>query len=235
MAILQGLLGFVGLVCFVLMIVGLWKPATVLRKVVRPSRGKAFLVYFVAFLIVGSLARLVEERRIATDPAYAQAVRERELAKKKEAKDAEAKRQAMQKAETDKAKEEAAKREVVPKGEEGRPQSQKIGVQSQIVKAVARKYRYFFAIRNHGQTPFEGSVTIELKGRNGTLGRETFTTRQPIAPGLGTSVYFDINTGPPSVHGEYGIMEFSYGVEVAGQIVASGRGLISEKFENLRF
>ena len=110
-------------------------------------------------------------------------------------------------------------------------QRRAVSVTSQIVKAVRGKHRYFFDIRNNDTGVFEGSVTIDLLGRNGTLGRETFTTRQPIAPGLGTSVFFDINTGPVSVHGEYGITAFRYEVRQVGQIVASGGGSISERFE----
>jgi hypothetical protein len=106
-----------------------------------------------------------------------------------------------------------------------------IAVTSQIVKSVGGKHRYFFDIRNGDQTPFAGSVRIDLIGRAGTLGRETFQTRSPIQPGLGTSVYFDINTGPSSVHGEYGITSFQYQVREQGQIVASGGGAISSAFE----
>ena len=108
-----------------------------------------------------------------------------------------------------------------------------IAVTSQIVKAVGGKHRYFFDIRNDDQTPFAGSVRIELIGGAGTLGRETFQTRSPIQPGLGTSVYFDINTGPSSVHGEFGITSFQYQVWEQGRVVASGGGTISSVFEKL--
>ena len=108
-----------------------------------------------------------------------------------------------------------------------------ISVTSQIVKSVGGKHRYFFDIRNGELTPFTGSVRIELIGRAGALGGETFETRRPIQSGLGTSVFLDINTGPPSVHGEYGITSFRYQVWDHGQTVASGTGAISSAFEKL--
>ncbi len=108
-----------------------------------------------------------------------------------------------------------------------------ITVTSQIVKSVGGKHRYFFDIRNNDQYPFTGSVRIELIGRAGILGRETFETQRSIQPGLGTFVFFDINTGPPSVHGEYGITFFRYEVWERGQTVASGTDAISSAFERL--
>lgn len=78
-------------------------------------------------------------------------------------------------------------------------------------KVVDGKYRWFFDIRNKGETSFEGSVEIILKNKLGNVvTRETFETNKPIDPKLGTYVYIDTNTGPPEVHGEYGISSFSF-------------------------
>jgi hypothetical protein len=65
------------------------------------------------------------------------------------------------------------------------------------------------------------------------LGGDTFTTKQAIEPELGTSVYIDANTGPKSVHGEYGITKFTYVVKQDDKEVAKGEGAISDKFEDL--
>lgn len=110
-----------------------------------------------------------------------------------------------------------------------------IQVSSQIVKKVGSKYRYFFDIRNMSENGFEGDVTIKLYNdkQQSPLGSETFSTNSAIEPSLGTSVNFDINTGPVSEHGEYGITKFSYVVEVSGDEVNSGEGTISENFEDL--
>ena len=84
----------------------------------------------------------------------------------------------------------------------------------QNTKKVENKYRWFFDIRNQGTKPFEGSVEIKLKNAKGnTLAFEEFSTKQPIQPGLGTVVYLDSNTGPPEVHGDYGITGFDYDVK----------------------
>lgn len=110
-----------------------------------------------------------------------------------------------------------------------------IVVTSQIVKKVDGKYRYFFDIRNKDTKNFEGSVSIAVYNglQNSPLGGETFKTNKPIEPNLGTSVYFDIFTGPTSVHGENGISKFKYVVRKDDQTVNEGEGVISSKFENL--
>lgn len=113
----------------------------------------------------------------------------------------------------------------------------KVEVSSQIVKKVDKKYRYFFDIRNNDTKNFEGEVTVSLYNakQSSPLGKETFTTKRATEPGLGNSVYIDINSGPVSQHGEYGITKFKYIVKVNGSEVNSAEGLISEKFENLDF
>ncbi len=111
----------------------------------------------------------------------------------------------------------------------------KVEVTSQIVKKVDKKYRYFFDIRNNDTKNFEGEVTVNLYNdkQSSPLGKDTFTTSRAIEPGLGNSVYIDINSGPVSQHGEYGITKFKYVVKVNGNEVNSGEGAISDKFENL--
>ena len=109
-----------------------------------------------------------------------------------------------------------------------------IRVTSSIVKFVGGKHRYFFSIRNHANKPFIGSVTIQLMNSlSGILGEETFTTKKPINSGVGTAVYFDIHTGPQSIHGAYGVETFHYEAKVDDKMVASGDGLISDKYESL--
>ena len=109
--------------------------------------------------------------------------------------------------------------------------SWQISVQNQIVKQVGGKHRYFFDVRNTGARPFAGQVTITLLGNSGPLGRETFNATRPIAPGLGTSVYLDISTGPVAVHGEYGIERYAYEVRENGQTITQGSGAITERLE----
>ncbi|MFA5736702.1 MAG: hypothetical protein WC893_00855 [Candidatus Paceibacterota bacterium] len=103
-----------------------------------------------------------------------------------------------------------------------------ISVTSQNVKEVGGKYRYFFNIKNNDNEPFAGDVNIDLiNAEGGSVYDKTFSSSQAIAPGLGTSVYFDINTGPTSVHGMNGIKTFSFTAKVNGQVVKSGSGSIS--------
>ncbi len=111
----------------------------------------------------------------------------------------------------------------------------KIDVTSQVVKKVDGKHRYFFDIRNNDIKDFEGSVTITLYNDlyKSSLGSGTFDTNKPIEPGLGTSVHFDINTGPTSVHGEAGITKFKFVVKKDKQVVSEGEGYISSKYEDL--
>jgi len=106
---------------------------------------------------------------------------------------------------------------------------------SQIVKKVDGKFRYFFDIRNIDTKNFEGSVSITVYNnlQSSALGGDTFKTNKPIEPKLGTSVYFDINTGPTSVHGENGITKFKYVVKKDNQIINEGEGVISSKLEDL--
>ncbi len=108
-------------------------------------------------------------------------------------------------------------------------------VTSQIVKKVNGKYRYFFDIRNKDTKPFEGSVSISLFTAElpNAIAGDTFNTKQAIEPDLGTSVYTEANTGPTSVHGADGITKFKYTVRKGNDIVNSGEGEITTKFEDV--
>jgi hypothetical protein len=109
-----------------------------------------------------------------------------------------------------------------------------ITVTSLIVKKVDGQYRYFFDVRNHDKKPWSGSATIELYNdkQETSVGSNTFETTSPMQPGLGTSVYFDINTGPHLVHGEYGITHFKYSIKIQGQESNKGAGKISDKYSD---
>lgn len=110
-----------------------------------------------------------------------------------------------------------------------------IVVTSQIVKHVDGKYRYFFDIRNKDTKPFEGSVSITLftSELKNPLAGETFNTKAPIEPELGSSVYTDANTGPTSVHGANGMTKFKYVVKKGNVVVNSGEGQITDELEDV--
>lgn len=110
-----------------------------------------------------------------------------------------------------------------------------IVVTSQIVKKVDGKHRYFFDIRNKDTKAFKGDVTISLftNELKNPIAGDTFSTSRPIEPGLGTSVYADASTGPPSLHGENGITKFKYTVKKGDKTVSSGEGVMTEKFEDI--
>lgn len=107
-------------------------------------------------------------------------------------------------------------------------------VSSQIIKKVDGQYRYFFDIRNKDTRNFSGEVTIKLYKEGGTyaLGENSFESRAPMEPELGTSVYIDISTGPASEHGDSGITKFTYEVRIGDKIVNKGEGEITSEFED---
>ncbi|CAN5692888.1 hypothetical protein BH11PAT2_BH11PAT2_04720 [soil metagenome] len=110
--------------------------------------------------------------------------------------------------------------------------AQNIVVTSQIVKAVGGKYRYFFDIRNQDEKPFSGDVKIELDKSSGEhIYDDSFSTSQPIQPGVGTSQFVETYTGPISVHGSDGVETFKYTVSSGGSVVKTGQGTISTKLE----
>lgn len=107
-----------------------------------------------------------------------------------------------------------------------------VAVISQTVKAVGGKHRYFFDIRNQDDQPFSGSVKIELVGTDGNrIYEDTFTTSQPIQPGVGTSQFVEASTGPRSVHGDSGVVSYRYTATSNGSVVKTGEGAISTKLE----
>jgi hypothetical protein len=111
---------------------------------------------------------------------------------------------------------------------------QNIVVTSQIIKKIGGKYRYFFDIRNNDTRPFSGIVKISIFNsvQNNPLAENSFTTKQPIEPELGSSVYFDAFTGPTSVHGANGLSKYKYTVTKDKQVVAEGEDEISKEFED---
>jgi len=110
-----------------------------------------------------------------------------------------------------------------------------IVVESQIVKKVDGKNRYFFDIRNKDKKAFSGKVSISLYNdkQPTPLGTGNFETSAPIEPGLGNFVNIDINTAPKAIHGEYGITSFKYEVSIDGNVVKSGEDGVSDKYEEL--
>lgn len=110
-----------------------------------------------------------------------------------------------------------------------------IVVTSVIVKHIpGDKYRYFFDVRNDDHVPFNGSVVISVYTQaGGDLNDQQFDTTSPIQPGLGDSVYFDMNTGPVAIMGQYGIARFTYTITHDGNQVGKGSGTISTQYEDL--
>jgi FtsZ-interacting cell division protein ZipA len=144
---------------------------------------------------------------------------------------------------TDNKKETAKKAEVVSKPQENKKEKTEevkqeepaepfdIVVTNQTIKKIDKKYRYFFDVRNKDKKDFNGEVSITLHNneQNSALGRNTFKTTSPIEPQLGNSVYIDINTGPVSAHGEFGITKFKYEVKIDNKIVKTGEDEITNK------
>jgi hypothetical protein len=106
-----------------------------------------------------------------------------------------------------------------------------IRVESLIVKEVDGKHRYFFDIRNYDTETFEGSVEISLITQEGLkVGKDTFSTKSPIEPDTGKSVYIDIYTAPKAIHGVKGVLTYEYIVRKE-YIVNEGSEDISKEFE----
>lgn len=109
-----------------------------------------------------------------------------------------------------------------------------ISVTSSIVKKVDGKHRYFFDILNNDDRVFNGNVEIKIFNdqTSAPLGGDSFSTKIPLEKGRAQYVYIDINTGPVSIHGEYGSTRFEYLIKIDDQIAGSGNGKISEKYED---
>lgn len=123
-------------------------------------------------------------------------------------------------------------------GGEGSVEGEKFDVRvtSQIVKKVDGNHRYFFRIQNNDSKTFEGDVEIKLLNGSGhaTGGSREFNTTQPMRPDGGSNVWIDLKTGPVSVQGsEFGIRAFQYTVKSKGRIVNTGKGTISDQYEDL--
>lgn len=109
-----------------------------------------------------------------------------------------------------------------------------IEVTNAIVKKVDGKYRYFFDIRNKDTKDFDGSIKIQLvTGDNVKLSSDTFTTDRPLKPNLGITRYVEANTGPTATNGETGYTKFIFELRQNNQIVGTGEGAITGKYENL--
>lgn len=109
-----------------------------------------------------------------------------------------------------------------------------VTVSSQMVKKIDGDYRYLFDILNNDSESFEGGVTISLyNDRQQTpLGQKTFSITQPLQPGVGSVVYFDITTGPISQQSGSGITHFTYAIIVDGQVVNTGAEQITNQYED---
>lgn len=102
------------------------------------------------------------------------------------------------------------------------------------VKFVERKYRWFFRITNHHQTPFTESLKISLLNNTEPIvnGVEVFAAKKGgIEPGLSAVVYFETNTGPVSVAGDYCIAKFRCEPMVAGKL--TGKSATSDVPQNV--
>ena len=95
-------------------------------------------------------------------------------------------------------------------------------------------FRYFFMVRNNGQSPFRGQIEIKLvhktNGTNATK-RETFAC--DIESGSVAYNFFDAHTGPERFHGEFGIVGYEYEAKIEEAVVARGKFALTDKFENL--
>lgn len=110
-----------------------------------------------------------------------------------------------------------------------------ISVQNLVVKRVpsgsSTRFRYFFATKNNGDTPFAGNVNIMLHTRTSSITRADFKCDLP--PGIQGVNYIDARTGPERFHADSAYVEFSYVATIGSVVVAKGRGAITSKFEDL--
>lgn len=120
-------------------------------------------------------------------------------------------------------------------------QSADLDIQNLIVKRVTvdgflgkgTRFRYFFAVRNNGLSPFNGNIDITLLNKmpGVTNGKKQFQCA--IQPRLQQVGYIDAHTGPERFHGDASVAGFLYVATVSGVVVAQGRGTITSKFEDL--
>ena len=103
--------------------------------------------------------------------------------------------------------------------------SLRIKVDSEAIKHIDGKYRYFFRIYNTGTESFDGEVKISLAHEGGSsTWDDTFVTERPLQPGGGTYVFTDAHTGPPVVHGDAGNVLFTYQATSDDGEIGTGSG-----------
>jgi hypothetical protein len=107
-------------------------------------------------------------------------------------------------------------------------------VTSQMVKKIGIEYRYIFDILNKDSRSFGGSAIIALYNdqQQMPLAQQTFNLTQLLQPGLASTVYFDISTGPISQQSGNGVTHFKYILLVNGQQANAGGGQITDNYED---
>lgn len=117
-----------------------------------------------------------------------------------------------------------------------KPQPMDIKVTSMIVKKTGNfTYRYFFLVKNEDKRPFAGEVTVWVleRRRGDVVESETFATTRTWETGDGSTGYMDVLRGPPNVHPDNGVTGYRFEAKMNGQVVATGTGTISNKYEDL--
>lgn len=119
------------------------------------------------------------------------------------------------------------------RAEDERPKG--IIVMSLVVKrikasSIGGTFRYFFSVRNYEAVEWSGTVKIRLVAQNRIKGKEG-EFKLIVHPNGSASGYFDASTGPPELHGEYGVTSFEVAAKDAdGKPVAIAGGPISSKY-----
>lgn len=99
--------------------------------------------------------------------------------------------------------------------------------------SIGGTFRYFFAVRNYDASSWAGTVKIRLIQQNGLkLSSREFAVS--VAANGGANSYFEASVGPPSVHGEYGVVAFEVeAADTAGKSVTIPGGKISSKYSDI--
>ena len=94
-------------------------------------------------------------------------------------------------------------------------------------------FRYFFAVRNYEATDWAGTIKIRLVEQNGIkLSARKFVVS--VSANGGANSYFEASVGPPSVHGEYGVVAFEVEAsDATGKSVPIPGGAISSKYSDI--
>lgn len=111
-----------------------------------------------------------------------------------------------------------------------------IQVESQIVKKIDKKYRYFFSINNQDDHSFNGKLHIVAKTGSGTkvISKYVDFAEKPLEAGLSRVIHADANSAPEHIAGEYGASVFTFSATLDNDEVANGEGIITEEFEDLQ-